>query len=212
MNTTMKLIAAASVLAFLAGPCATLAQDRPDGERMGRFAQRMIERYDADKNGSVTLEEYLSAEDDRFERADGDDDGFVTMSELQAAMRSHGRNRGGRMLNRLDADEDGRVSLAEAEEDAGKRVRRLFKRIDANEDGFITEAEIESARERRASRWEKRLAERVDTDRDGRISSAEAETARKARFARIDVDNNGTVTVAELTERFRKHRRGKRRN
>ena len=213
MTITQKLIVAASIVTLGAGSLApALAQDDPRGQRAGKFAARMIDRYDADRNGSVTLDEYLAIEDDRFAGADSDQDGFVTVLELETAMSGTAERRDGRMLDRLDTDKDGRVSRAEAEADAAERVERRFARLDKDKDGFITRAELSGAKDRVATRRGGRMMERVDADKDGRISPAEAETARKARFERMDADKDGTVTVAELSERMKQRRPGKRRH
>ena len=210
MTNTTKLIVAASIMTMGAGISASaFAQD---DQRAGKFATRMIERYDADKNGSVTLDEYLAIEDDRFADADSDQDGFVTVLELETAISGAKGRRGGRMLDRLDTDKDGRVSRAEAEADAAARVERRFARLDKDKDGFITGSELAGTKDRVATRRGNRMMERVDADKDGRISSSEAQTARKARFERMDTDKDGTVTVAELSERMKETRSGKRRH
>lgn len=213
MTMKTKLIVAASIGSLAAGSLSpAFAADDADGPREGRFAARMIDRYDADKDGTVTLDEYLAVEDDRFEKADGDGDGFVTALEFESAMGGAAERRGGRMLDRLDTDKDGRISVAEAEADAVERVKRRFARLDKDQDGFIGKAELAGDKDRTASRRGSRMMERIDTDKDGRISTAEAGNARKMRFEQMDADKDGTVTVAELTERMAKWRSGKRRH
>ncbi len=212
VRSTVCLMAA-TVFAVGALP-ATAAEEDSRAERAGTFATRMIERYDVDKNGSVTLEEYLTADEDRFESADADDDGFVTADELRAAGEKRSERRRQTRLDRIDGDKDGRVSLAEAEAAAVEAARKRFERMDADKDGFISMAEMSErrGRDRASPRRGDRMLRRLDRDNDRRISAAEAENARRVRFTRMDADNDGVLTVAELTERLKERRRHGRRH
>ncbi len=105
-------------------------------------------------------------------------------------------NRGpgmGGMLQRLDANNDGKIVKDEVPE----RMSRMFERLDANEDGVIDAAEIEQAGERmRSARGERsesgeRPARRPSQDPDEATpSEAPTETAeseqseRQSRFSR----------------------------
>ena len=212
VRSTVCLMAA-TVFAVGAIP-ATAAEEDSRAERAGTFATRMIERYDVDKNGSVTLEEYLTAEENRFDSADADDDGFVTADELKAAGEKRSERRRQTRLDRIDGDKDGRVSLAEAEAAAVKAARKRFERMDADKDGFISTAEMSGRRGRdhASPRRGDQMLRRLDRDNDRRISAAEAENARRVRFTRMDADNDGVLTVAELTERLKERRRHGRRH
>ena len=48
-----------------------------------------------------------------------------------------------RLMTRLDADHDGRISRKEAE--TAKRLTTHFDRIDADKDGYLSRAEIAAA-------------------------------------------------------------------
>lgn len=205
---------AATVFAAGAMPAAAAEEDTR-ADRARTFATRMIERYDADKNGSVTLEEYLTADDDRFESADADDDGFVTADELDAAREKRTEQRRQTRLDRIDTDKDGRVSRAEAAATAVDRALKRFERMDADKDGFISTAEMSPrsrGRDDASPRRADRMLRRLDRDDDKRISAAEAENARRVRFTRMDADNDGVLTVAELTDRLKDRRRHGRRH
>lgn len=96
-----------------------------------------------------------------FERLDADHDGSISREEFEArpALRGDGERRGRRLANRpgrggmmaglgaraferLDADRDGRVALAEAERAALER----FDRLDSDRDGTISVEERQAAR------------------------------------------------------------------
>ena len=88
----------------------------PDEMRGGDLAQRMLKRYDLDRNGS--LDE----------------------AELQAAGAERKMRRATRMLERADTNGDGKLSLEEAS--ARRDPSRMFNRADANGDGTLTKEEF----------------------------------------------------------------------
>ncbi len=120
------------------------------------------------------------------------------------AHKGHGNGpRAERMFERMDTDNDGRVTTDDAKAFAAAR----FARMDTNADGTVTRDERRAMRQnRRAERFA-----RMDTDGDGKISQADmqaAATARAARrFARLDKDGDGFVSLAEI-EQMRGERRG----
>ena len=145
---------------LLAGATATLiaavAMAAPGGDRFAKL--------DSDGNGSVTRAEFDAKRADRFASLDGDRDGFVTKAEMTArheAMKAkraekrggdrpkHAQHHAGRAgmhgdhFARRDADNDGRLSLAEFQAGGAKR----FERLDADKNGSVTRAEMDQARE-----------------------------------------------------------------
>jgi len=68
------------------------------------------------------------------------------------------QSRGGRGIERMDADKDGKVSR---EEWVAYYTER-FESTDTNGDGFVTEKEMEAARESRGGRRSRRGEDRED--------------------------------------------------
>jgi hypothetical protein len=135
----MKKIAmmAGAAAALLAG--AALAQPGgPGGKRGGP---------DANGDGIVTRAEVEADVAKRFGQMDMNDDGKIDQADREgrAAATAGKPGRGGAMLDRLDTNGDGAVSLDEMKQMTMAR----FDRADANKDGKLTGDEREAMRPRR---------------------------------------------------------------
>lgn len=60
------------------------------------------------------------------------------------------------VVKHLDADKDGKISKAEAENAERDRMKEHFDRIDANSDGFIDANELQTAHERRREKGDRK--------------------------------------------------------
>lgn len=150
----MKYVATLTALA-LAG-AAVIAVAAPEGaggpHRHGAVGER-LKQADTNGDGLLSADEvkampFLSK---HFDEIDANHDGQLSRDELQAfhqQMRGqmHARHEQMRAEHwkRLDADGDGRISLAEAQANA-PRLAEHFSAIDANADGFITPEELQAA-------------------------------------------------------------------
>lgn len=109
----------------------------------------------------------------RFDSLDASRDGKLDKAELQhmratwrgKAGRMHGH--GGGMLPKLDTDQDGRISRAEAAARPGFAAR--FDVLDVNQDGFADHADVQARRTQRRNDG----FDQADTDRNGQLSRAE---------------------------------------
>lgn len=86
----------------------------------GRHALKRLVKADADKDGAVTLQEFLSKRDDRFAKLDKNADGSLDADEITATLQERADHRTRMMLARLDANGDGKVTREEAAEMRGK--------------------------------------------------------------------------------------------
>lgn len=160
-----------------------------------------------------------------FARLDTNHDGYITEAEVQAVDAARAQKREARaekfdpskIFDRLDRDHDGKITVAEAAARRGHRTGAapsqaagftgMFARADANKDGVVTRAEFESTGEQLRARMQhlaalrggaaSRLFANADANRDGRISEPELEQDALARFDRMDLNHDGTVTAEE---------------
>lgn len=142
-------LGAAAATALLAGGAALYANTGGHGP---------MAHFDADGNGAITLAEARAGAAKMFAGADTDKDGRVTQAEMRAFHgKMGGHHRGGDHHGgppkgdrpggpmHLDSDNDGSVTLAEAQ----GGIERHFGEIDSDRDGSITEAEMRAAHEAR---------------------------------------------------------------
>jgi Ca2+-binding EF-hand superfamily protein len=99
-----------------------------------------------------------------------------------------------RMLERLDANKDGRIGLDEIK----PRMQRRFAMADTNGDKFVTPEEIDAELKKRMEARRLRMFELMDTDKDGKISEVEFNQVAQSMFDNADSDNNGGVDLAEM--------------
>lgn len=103
-------------------------------------------------------------------------------------------------LKQFDTDGDGKVSLAEIQQQRKAEADAL----DANHDGKLSFDELVAGELREVQpRIEARVKARIealDTDGDGMLSAAELATPPMGMrmFERLDADNDGTVTEEEM--------------
>ena len=122
-------------------------------QRRGERRDALFARLDVDRNGVISREEFNAPR----QRAEAGERGERRMARGdRQGQRFAGRGMRGRMgggfgpeaFQRLDADRDGRISLAEA---TRARLER-FDRVDQNDDGRITREEVQALRAQRPAR------------------------------------------------------------
>lgn len=173
MKTALALATAAAAVPALAAD-----QPRPAPQPMTRAAvqQKIAERFarfDTNRDGVVTRAEYDAArtamraerQGKRFAKLDKDGNGQVSREEFAdrgdrgegrgLGMRGHGRHHGGGMgrfgsFEMMDANKDGRVTLAEA----SARPLAMFDAADTNRDGTVTPEERQAARAAMRAKWQ----------------------------------------------------------
>ena len=141
------------------------------------WSKAMLKRFDRDKDGKISKEEFgpKGRLVRRAVQSDDDDKG---------SWREHHREgRHGKMRER--------------------RHGKSFDRLDLNSDGMLDASEIEASVKPSATRMSNRPLRRLDQDKDGRITREEFEKPARDRFAMRDVNGDGRITEDDLPPMMR---------
>ncbi|WP_422368416.1 EF-hand domain-containing protein [Pelagibius sp.] len=162
MNKTTKIaIAAVVVLGVGAAAVAAQADGRwrghggsshcsqgyGGGPGMGGHGGRMatmLRYFDSDGDGAVSQAEIDQVRDERFAAFDGDQSQSLSLAEFEGLWLDFMRERMVDGFQRLDADGDGQVTLAEVNRPLGQMVQRM----DRNEDGVIDRSDFKRGKGR----------------------------------------------------------------
>lgn len=169
----LTIVVAASLIAGTAAFSAPQEGGRPMQARGERHA-KMLERFDADGDGSLSEAERKTARE-------------TMLAENPERAARHAEH-----IKRFDKDGDGQLNDAErtaARESmkgrGGKFRERAIKRFDKDGDGALSPEERIRAREivkaHERGRMHERLLHRFDKDGDGRLNDEERAEARQAR-------------------------------
>ena len=116
----------------------------------------------------------------------------------EPATKPQGKNTFDDNFNRVDTNHDGKLSMAEAEQNA-PGVALRFVLMDANHDGQVSKKElmdfVEAQRKQAVARFK-----RADKNGNGKLSKQEAKALPGiyARFDQIDANHDGQVTPREI--------------
>jgi Ca2+-binding EF-hand superfamily protein len=135
MNRISAFVVSAAVLAGLGSGAAIAATGTKKSPEVK--AERLLARYDTDKDGIVTLDEVRQRVKLAFDKADGDHDGKLTKAEYDAARPKASPAKREKTFNKLDANHDGAVTLDEIE----AKTTHRFAKFDLNHDGKVTRDE-----------------------------------------------------------------------
>lgn len=185
--TLAVLTALSAGTAFAVTPAATPAAAAAP-------AEAKVSRAKLDANGDGFIDRTEAARHPRlavnFDVLDKNKDGKIGKEEMPPrpershkggdhAGRDGARGEGGRdRLAKLDTNQDGRISRAEATAGDAKFAVR-FDEMDVNKDGFIDKADRELRSKQRTDAW----FAAADTDKDGKLSRAEFDAAKATQRA-----------------------------
>lgn len=169
--------------------------------RMGRIG--MLKQLDADKDGTVTLDEFLKPRSGRFAELDKNGDGSLDAAELSARMQQKADQRQRIMMARLDADGDGKVTADEFEQASHHRGRGMHRWRHGHNGGHHRmhggmNQQDGSAAESKAA--DDNATGKPEGDKAERGRGKRAERLAK-RFERLDANGDGVITAADLEAR-----------
>lgn len=147
---------------------------------------------------------------------------YAQADQAPPTTRAEVEQRSAEMFARMDANDDGKLDQtdraarrAERGADGEARSKAAFDRLDADKSGAISFEEFAALREQRQELGRERRrgpgrhgsgparfgARNTDTNRDGTVTQAEFASAALARFDRVDVDKDGTISADERPAR-----------
>lgn len=133
-------------------------RERPPMPNLRQNLAAFIQRADKDKDQKVTMEEFKvampKATDQRFTLMDKNKDGAITVEdapegpagEMGSPMGMLRRSPMQGMLEKADADKDGKLTLEEITAAKPGFPKEAFEKMDANKDGMIESTEFEGLR------------------------------------------------------------------
>jgi len=196
----MKTIATLSALT-LSIILATQAHAMPFGKGQcdsEERATKLLEKFDGNSDGSITLDELQQVRAAHFVAIDTDNSGDLTDTEMQAYKEVMRESRMQERFTTNDADGNGVLSLEEFQQDRGDRAERRFNRLDSNADGALTFEEMTTAMQgRNKGKKYNRHFQRLDTDGNSVISQEEFMYSVPL-FDRFDSDSDGIITQEEI--------------
>lgn len=179
----------------------TLAQRGFGRGDMTEVWKHLASRYDKDRDGKITKEEYNRGPE-KFETWDSDGDGVITRRDLENRGPRQGanRNRPNRADNRANRGNPasdlvlGRHVVRPADLDKDDKVTEtewaaFVKKLDCNEDGLVSGEELNLSYRRF-----RMVKTAIDANRDGDVQVQEV----AAIFVRLDRDKNKELSAQEI--------------
>jgi len=184
-----------------------------------------IAQHDGNGDGRLGWEEFEAFRRQRFDATDANRDGSVDVEEYVREFETRSRQareqaredqitQTGRRFDALDADRDGRVSRAEFDA-SGERVFAEGRKVLEKENAEL--AKSGDAATERAARTERRRSRMAlpsahtgegflalyDGNDDGQVERAEFDRARAGQFERTDANRDGVLDREEYLAEFR---------
>jgi Ca2+-binding EF-hand superfamily protein len=169
---------------------------------------KMIERLDADNNGTVELAELPPHMRERLAKADADGDLRLTADELNA----HHEQMKKQHFAAKDTNQDGALSADEV----GKRWTHMSV-ADADKDGRITQAELDAAHAEGKLRPHGKAGghhkldpeaflKRFDANANGTLELGELPEHKREKLGAADANKDQQITAEELKMFFEQRR------
>ena len=170
------------------------AQPKPSEPAKENPYAKRFEELDRDKDGYVSLAEW-PLDPDSYRTVDRNQDGRLSRGELLTP--NVLRTDPIQQFRELDTNRDGRLSREERQ-----REGTVLDRLDRNKDGYVTLREYDESRNI-GTTWSPRVTVRdqqrfqtLDRNRDNRLTRPEW-TGGPARFQQLDRNRDGVISPSE---------------
>lgn len=146
---------ATTVFVLCLGAAAHAQDSKPqDSKPMHRHQghQGMMEAADADKDGTVTRDEFLAWRAKQFAHMDRNGDGVIDDADRKAAedqREAMREQRGKGMLEKLDANGDGKIT----KDEFVNAPAPMFDKADTDGNGVLDAKELQAARDAMRAQW-----------------------------------------------------------
>ena len=191
MKKTILATLAAALIASVAAPAFAAPQN--DGPRHGPRIARMMERFDADRNGAVSQEEVSQHRLTMFKAIDADASDSISKDELKAfgdmRMEKRDEMRKERRAERA-AMTDGKM-MGDHKGKHGDHDGKMADRRDGKRDG-------KRHGEGRGDHKGGPRMERLDADKNGEISLQEFTAMDTKMFGRFDRNGDGKIDITDF--------------
>lgn len=200
------------------GNAPTMTEDQFINGHLKDLRQRVTEmfhRMDWNADGKLSMEEFAAPEHARFEAMDRDGTGVVSCRSSRSSAegdtpprasntansgslggRRRGSSSGGRgksaFCHEADLNNDGQVTRAELD----KAVAQEFS--GASKGGFMSFDQFYAFEQSRAREIYSHVFDRLNTSHSGKLTLQEYAAPDEKLFARLDKNNDGTVTADEM--------------
>ena len=196
-----------TLLAALIGVSTTAFGQQADGAP--KFFEHMLQKWDANGDGRISLDEYLAAAGAHFQQIDAQNRGAVNADQIAGSPKAQARieRRAEGLVKHLDTAGKGYVTRDEFVAAAKTR----FAKLDHNGDGKLTPDELSFAGKggQRAQAGQRRF-DKLDSNHDGAVTLEEYVAAANAKFTELDSAGNGKVTADEIANSPKAHERAQR--
>lgn len=177
---------AAALVASVAVPA--MAAQRGDGPRKGPPVQRMMERFDANRDGIVLAEEISAHRQAMFDQVDTDKSGSLSKDELKAF---GDERKEMRQKNREERRAERDAGKGDMKGKHGDRDGRMAGKHHGKHDG---KHDGKGRDGKRGGMW----MERIDADKNGEISLEEFTAVDGKMFERFDRNGDNKIDITDF--------------
>tara|TARA_R110002020_G_scaffold6875_2_gene29108 strand:+ start:6680 stop:7252 length:573 start_codon:yes stop_codon:yes gene_type:complete len=182
MKKLLLTALAAALVASVAVPA--MAAQRGDGPRKGPHVARMMERFDANRDGIVLPGEIAAHRQAMFQAVDTDKSGSLSKDELKAFA---DQRKEMRQQNREERRAERDARKGDMKGKPGDRDGRMAGKHDGKRDG-------KGRAEMRGGKW----MERIDADKNGEISLQEFTAVDGKMFERFDRNGDNKIDITDF--------------